>query len=64
MAFSELKSHLESTRNEFDITTVYNKDGMSPIHFASYKNMYEAIKILCEFILQDQNFLNVPGKNF
>ena len=64
MAFAELKSHLESIRDEFDIAKVHNKDGMSPIHFASYTNMYHAIKIICEFTLQEPSFSSVPGKNF
>ena len=64
MAFAELKSHLESTRGEFDLAKVLNKDGMSPIHYAAYTNMYQAIKIICEFILQEPSFGSIPGKNF
>ena len=40
MDFRELKNHLEATRNKLDITEVYDKSGYSPIHYASYKNMF------------------------
>ena len=40
MDFIELKNHLESTRHKLDITEVHDKSGYSPIHYASYKNMF------------------------
>ena len=51
MEAMELKVHLESTKDKFDVTTLYDRSGYSPLHFASYKNSDRLCEILCEFVL-------------
>ena len=46
----DLKSHLIQTRNNFDITKVFDKQGYSPLHFAAYKNNEAIAEVLCEFV--------------
>lgn len=42
MDFEELKSHLNATKDSIDIMEIHDKTGYSPIHYAAYKNMYQA----------------------
>jgi ankyrin repeat protein len=48
---TELKHHLEATRERFDVTTIFDRTGYSPLHFAAYKNSDKLCEILCEFVL-------------
>ena len=34
----ELRKHLELTKNNFDVTTIYDRTGYSHLNFAAYKN--------------------------
>lgn len=47
----DLKSHLENSRDKFDVMSIYDRTGYSPLHFAAYKNSDRLCEILCEFIL-------------
>lgn len=48
---SELESHLINTQDDFDITTLYDKSGYSPLHYAAYRNSFESVQVLCDFLL-------------
>ena len=51
MDFSELKNHLDTTKDKFNITQIYDKSGYTPLHYAAYKNIEKACEILIDFIL-------------
>ena len=53
MDFSELKNHLNTTKDKFNVFNIYDKSGYSPIHYAAYKNIEKACEILIEFVLSD-----------
>lgn len=46
----DLKSHLEHSKDKFNVTQIYDRTGYSPLHFAAYKNSDKLCEILCEFI--------------
>lgn len=46
-----------------DITLIFDKNGMSPLHFAASQNSFNAVQLLCEHVLQYGNgacFLDDP----
>lgn len=51
MDFSELKHHLNTTKDKFNVTQIYDKSGYTPLHYAAYKNIEKACEILTDFIL-------------
>lgn len=51
MEHVELKAHLQSTKDRFDVTEIYDRSGYSPLHFAAYKNSDKICEILCDFVL-------------
>ena len=51
MDFTELKHHLNVTKDKFNVTMLYDKSGYTPMHYAAYKNIEKACEILIEFIL-------------
>ena len=51
MDFSELKHHLNSTKDKFNVTLLYDQSGYTPLHYAAYKNIEKACEILIDFIL-------------
>ena len=53
MDFLELKNHLDATKDKFNVVSIYDKSGYSPIHYAAYKNIEKACEILIDFILND-----------
>ena len=53
MDFDELRAHLNATKDSIDIMKIHDKSGYSPLHYASYKNMYQASKVIIDFLLQD-----------
>lgn len=53
MDFLELKNHLDATKDKFNVVSIYDKSGYSPIHYAAYKNIEKACEILIDFILTD-----------
>ena len=53
MDFEELRNHLNATRATINILKMHDKSGYTPIHYAAYRNMYQASKVLIEFVLQD-----------
>ena len=53
MDFLELKNHLDETKDKFNVVSIYDKSGYSPIHYAAYKNIEKACEILIDFILTD-----------
>ena len=55
MDFSELKNHLNTTKDKFNVFNIYDKSGYSPIHYAAYKNIEKACEILIEFVLSDES---------
>jgi ankyrin repeat protein len=42
-----LKSHLEMCLDKFDVTTVFDRSGYSPLHFAAFKNFEKVCEVLC-----------------
>jgi len=54
MDFVELKNHLDATKDKFNVVSIYDKSGYSPIHYAAYKNIDKACEILIDFILTDE----------
>lgn len=48
----DLKNHLETTKDKFDVTAIFDRTGYSPLHFAAYKNSDKLCEILCEFVLR------------
>jgi hypothetical protein len=54
MDFVELKNHLDATKDKFNVVSIYDKSGYSPIHYAAYKNIEKACEILIDFILADE----------
>lgn len=55
MDFSELEHHLHATRDRFNVQSIFDKSGYSPIHYAAYKNIEKAVEILINFALFDQH---------
>ena len=51
MDFSELRQHLNATKDKFNVMNIFDKSGYSPIHYAAYKNIERACEVLIEFIL-------------
>ena len=51
MDFSELRKHLNATKDRFDVLNIYDKSGYSPLHYAAYKNIEKACEILIEFVI-------------
>ena len=47
-----MKQHINATAKAYDITTIYDKSGYSPLHFAAYKNYDRICEILIDFVLQ------------
>ena len=54
MDFSELRQHLNATKDKFNVMNIFDKSGYSPIHYAAYKNIERACEVLIEFILQEE----------
>jgi len=57
MDFDELRAHLNATKDTVDVMAIYDKSGYSPLHYASYKNMYQASKAIVDFLLQDDKMI-------
>lgn len=53
MDFTELRKHLNQTRATINIMKIHDKSGYTPMHYAAYKNMFQASKVLIEFVLQE-----------
>ena len=51
MEFVELEKHLNTTKDRFNVISIYDKSGYSPLHYAAYKNIGRACEILIEFVL-------------
>jgi ankyrin repeat protein len=51
MEVIELKTHLENSKEIFDLTEIYDRSGYSPLHFAAYKNSDKICTVLCDFVL-------------
>lgn len=51
MDFTELKQHLNTTKEKFNVTQIFDKSGYTPLHYAAYKNIEKACEILVDFIL-------------
>ena len=63
MAFFELEQHLASKRCSFNIFTIFDNSGFTPIHYAAHKNIEKAVEILINFVLQEDQEKEV-GQNF
>jgi ankyrin repeat protein len=50
MEFKELARHLIATEERFDILKTYDRSGQTPLHFATYRNIDQAIELLIEFV--------------
>ena len=53
--FQELDNLLRATRDKVEITTIYDKSGYTPIHYAAYKNIEKAVEIIIRFILSEDD---------
>lgn len=51
MDYEELRNHLNATKDRFNVVSIYDKSGYTPMHYAAYKNIQKACQILIEFIL-------------
>lgn len=51
MDFTELKNHLNLTKDKFNVVNIYDNSGYSPIHYAAYKNIEKACDILIHFVI-------------
>ena len=39
------------TAHRYDLTEIFDRSGYSPLHYAAFKNVEEAVYILCDFVL-------------
>ena len=39
----------------FDLTTIFDKKGFTPLHMAAFHNSKKSVKILCEHVLKYGN---------
>jgi ankyrin repeat protein len=39
MDYEELKHHLNLTKDKFNVVSIYDKSGYTPMHYAAYKNI-------------------------
>jgi len=46
-----LKEHLLNKESVLNLTEIYDKQGYSPLHFATFKNSYSAVKVLLNFLI-------------
>ena len=63
MDFPELKQHLENSKDKYDLLTIYDKSGYTPIHYAAYKNIDKAVEILIKFVLSEEEEENAALLN-
>jgi hypothetical protein len=46
----ELARHLVATEDRYNLTTIYDRSGYTPLHFATYRNVQDAIEVLIDFV--------------
>jgi len=50
MEIRELSNHLKATEDRFDILKTFDRSGQTPLHFATYRNVEDGVKVLLEFV--------------
>lgn len=50
METRDLARHLLATEERFDILKTFDRTGHTPLHFATYRNVEEAVNVLIEFV--------------
>ena len=53
MDFPELVKHLQNSRDKYDLLSLFDKSGYTPMHYAAYKNIDKAVEILIKFVLNE-----------
>ena len=51
MDYDELSYHLSKNATKFNVTTIFDRSGYSPLHYAAYKNADKMCEILINFVL-------------
>ena len=46
MDFPELLKHLQTSKDKYDLLSLFDKSGYTPMHYAAYKNIDKAVEIL------------------
>lgn len=46
----DLYRHLIATEDRFDILKTFDRTGHTPLHYATYKNVEEAVEVLINFV--------------
>ena len=46
MDFPELLRHLQTSKDKYDLLSIFDKSGYTPMHYAAYKNIDKAVDIL------------------
>eukprot|EP00347_Sterkiella_histriomuscorum_P023344 403335004 len=59
---NDLLAHLQTSKERFDITSIYDRQGYTPLHFAAYKNQGSICKALCEFVLKENGPIQEEGE--
>ena len=64
MDFPELVKHLQNSRDKYDLLSLFDKSGYTPMHYAAYKNIEKAVEILIKFVLneyEEENTMLING---
>ena len=59
--YSDLTNHLHATKSKFDIVSIHDKSGYTPLMYAAYKNHERACEILIDFVLRDEDIKGQPN---
>ena len=51
MDFDGLEKHLETNKDKFDVMSIFNTSGFTPVHLAAYKSLNRVCEILIRFVL-------------